>query len=207
MKDKRETKITSPEFRASFVNVFVPRTDDGGKVKYGLTMLIPKGSDLTPYRKAYEDAIWNKWGDAPPKNAAGKLAIRSPFNDGDKKDFDGYHGHWYVSATSTERPGVVDQRVQPIIEPGAFYSGCYARATLRAYAYDKAGNAGVAFGLQNVQKMREGEPFGSKKAAKDDFTAVSIPPGSKPGNVVVSDPMGGTEPEEFGDLGDDEVPF
>jgi hypothetical protein len=70
------------------------------------------------------------------------------------------------------QPGLVDQNLQRIISTDDFYSGCYARATITAYGYDKAGNKGVAFGLQNVQKLADGERFSGRTAAEDDFEAV-----------------------------------
>jgi hypothetical protein len=70
------------------------------------------------------------------------------------------------------QPGLVDASLQRIISEQDFYSGCYARATITAYGYDKAGNVGVAFGLQNVQKLRDGEAFSGRTAAENDFDAV-----------------------------------
>jgi hypothetical protein len=69
----------------------------------------------------------------------------------------------------------VDAAVKPIgpDRKDEFYAGCFARATIRAFAYDKNGNKGVSFALQNVQKLKNGEPFGSKRKAEDDFEAVA----------------------------------
>jgi hypothetical protein len=70
------------------------------------------------------------------------------------------------------RPGIVDANLQEIISEDDFYSGCYARATLTAFAYDKLGNKGVAFGLQNIQKLKDGEHLSGRKNAESDFEAV-----------------------------------
>ena len=66
----------------------------------------------------------------------------------------------------------MDSHVQDIIEEKDFYPGCYARATVRAFAYDQAGNRGVAFGLQNIQKLADGEPLGGRTKPHDDFEPV-----------------------------------
>lgn len=162
--------IMTPEFRVSFPNIFKPGKvlQAGAEPKYGLTMLFPKGADLAKLRKAAEEAAVEKWG-------AGKVpkGLRSPFRDQSEKEFEGYEaGAVFINATSKQRPGLVDAQVQEIIEERDFYPGCYARATVRAFAYDQAGNKGVAFGLQNVQKTRDGDPLGGRTRPSDDFEPV-----------------------------------
>jgi len=37
-------------------------------------------------------------------------------------------------------------------------------------SFDKAGNKGVAFGLQSIMKVKDGEPFGAGRSnAQEDF--------------------------------------
>ena len=165
--------VMTPEFRVSFPAVFKPKRQKGdatSEPKYGLTMLFPKGADLSKLKRAAEEAVKEKWGDKPPKN------LRSPFRDQGEKEYEGYEeGAVFVSASSKQKPGLVDRQRQDIIDETEFYPGCYARATLRAFAYDNNGNKGVAFGLNNVQKLRDGDPLGGRTRAKDDF-ADDLPP-------------------------------
>jgi hypothetical protein len=74
--------------------------------------------------------------------------------------------------STKQKPGVVDEKVQPIVEEGEIYGGCYVRASLSVYAYDQSGNKGVSFGLRNIQKVGDGEAFGGRTRAEDDFTPV-----------------------------------
>jgi len=67
---------------------------------------------------------------------------------------------------------VVDNKVQPILDQSEVYSGCYGRVSVTFYAYNSNGNKGIAAGLGNVQKLRDGEPLGSRANAKDEFEAV-----------------------------------
>ena len=167
--------IMTPEFRVSFPAVFKPRVqqnDDGspGTPKYGVTMLFAKDADLSKLKAAAQEAVKEKWGDKPPKS------LRSPFRDQGEKEHEGYvEGAVFVSASSKQKPGLVDRQRQDIIDETEFYAGCYARATVRAFAYDKKGNKGVAFGLNNVQKLRDGDPLGGRTRAQDDF-ADDLPP-------------------------------
>ncbi|MNV25452.1 hypothetical protein D3C71_1165480 [compost metagenome] len=49
------------------------------------------------------------------------------------------------------------------------YSGCFGRVSLNFYAFDTKGNKGVAAGLNNVQKMSDGDYLGGRSSAEDDF--------------------------------------
>lgn len=169
-------KATTPEFRVSFPHVFEKHSGfDGQEPKFSLVMLFPKNVDLKELRRAAFNAATEKWGPKEkwPKN------MRMPFRDGDEKtDLNGYEGHFFVSASSKQKPQVVGNKkvdgAFPRIEKEdeQFYAGCYARATLIAFAYDKMGNKGVSFSLQNVQKLRDGEQFSGRKNAEDEFDEV-----------------------------------
>lgn len=166
--------VMTPKFRVSFPWVFRPQKPMANATsqdpKYSITMLFPKGADLSALKKAAADAVAEKWGADKakwPKN------LRSPFRDQGEKEFEGYEaGAVFITATSKQRPGLVDEKVQDIIEEKDFYPGCYARATVRVFAYDQAGNRGVAFGLQNIQKLADGEPLGGRIRPADDFEPV-----------------------------------
>lgn len=166
-----DKKCMTPEFRTSYPNVFKAKSFEGQEPKYGLTMLFSKKADISKLKKAAFNAAVEKWGE---DKAKWPKKLRLPFRDGDaeKADMKGYPGHIFVSASSKQKPGVVDQRREAILDEQAFYAGCYARATLIAFAYDRAGNVGVSFSLQNVQKLRDGERFSGRKAAEDEFDAV-----------------------------------
>lgn len=74
----------------------------------------------------------------------------------------------FATASSKQRPGLVDRNKQPILTEEEFYPGCWARATVTAYSYDNVGK-GVAFGLHNIQKLGDDENFTGRVAAEEDF--------------------------------------
>lgn len=168
---KEELNVMTPEFRVSFPHVFKPNAFQNQEPKYSVQMLFDKDIDLKAMKRAAKAAAVDKWG---ADKAKWPRNLRLPFRDGNEKpDLDGYENVIFVSASSKQRPGVVDQRLQAVTEEdGTFYAGCYARATLRAFAYDAAGNRGISFGLQNLQKTRDGDPFSGRKKAEDEFDAV-----------------------------------
>lgn len=173
--DIKAKKCTTPVFRASYPHLFKPNTSfEGQEPKFGITMLFPKNADLSGMKKAAQNALIEKWGSDKTK---WPKKLRNPFRDGDaEKDSEEYKGVWFISATSKKQPGVVNQQLEPIIsestDSDGFYAGCFARATLIAFAYDTAGNKGVSFALQNVQKVKDGKPFSGRKSASEDFEVI-----------------------------------
>lgn len=173
--------IITPEFRVSYPYVFKPNKpmQAGSEAKYSISMLFDNDADLALLKQAAKEAVAEKWGANPPKN------LRSPFRDQGEKDGAGYvEGNIFITASSKTKPGLIDANNADIIDESDFYPGCYARATVRAYAYDQNGNRGVSFGLQNVQKLREGEPLGGTRAkAADEFEAVGGGTSSGSGDI------------------------
>lgn len=163
--------VMTPEFRVSFPVVFSPKLNDlSGKTEYSIVALFGKGADLSALHAAAKAAIEDKWGPDKSKHPKG---LKSPFRDQGEKKYGGYEeGNTFMTFKSAQRPGLVNADKVDIIDERDFYAGCYARATVRAYAYDNKGNRGVAFGLQNIQKLREGEPLGGRVAPQKEFEAV-----------------------------------
>ena len=56
-------------------------------------------------------------------------------------------------------PGIVDVDHNPILTRSEVYSGVYGRASISFYAFNSNGNKGIACGLNNLQKVRDGEPL------------------------------------------------
>ena len=166
------TKVITGKCRGSYVHVFAPRRNDlNGKDEYSLTLLIPKTDTDTvgSVKAGIKAAAEARWGaKLPPK-------LDNPLRDGDGERPRGgsypeeYAGHWVLNAKSTQKPGVVDANVQDVIDPDAFLSGDYCRASVNFYAYDQAGNRGVGCGLNNVQVLGKGDPLSGRARAADDF--------------------------------------
>lgn len=192
-------QIITPEFRVSFPAVFEAKHNDmSGQNEFSVQALFPKGADLSKLKVAAKAAIVKKWGPDEKKwpRREGKIAIRMPFRDqGDREKTredgttylpEGYEkGSIYMNLKSTRRPGVVDQNVQPILDAETFYAGCYARAYISCYPYEKKGNCGVSFGLNHLQKTREGEALSGRRKAEEVFESIVAPDES--GNADVSD--------------------
>ena len=176
-----ETLVT-PEGLVVFEAVFQPFKRKGSppeqKAKYTMALAFPPGTNLDALKAMVKETAEGEWGAAKVK----AKKPRSPFITNYEHDaFEG-EGWVVIRPTSTRAPGVVDAKVQPILDPEEFFSGCWARASVHAFAWDDPqGGAGVSFGLNNVQKTKEGDRLGGGGSRKpeDDFEPVGETAGGK----------------------------
>ena len=163
------TKVIVP-CRFSYLHCWEPNAVNGSDPKYSVSAIIPKSDTETvdkikkAIEQAKQDAV-SKWGGKVPGN------LKLPLRDGDidRPEDEAYADSYFFNANSRQAPQVVDKNVQPILDQTEVYSGCYGRISVNFYGYNSNGNRGIAAGLGNIQKLREGEPLGGKSDAKDDF--------------------------------------
>lgn len=169
------TKVITGKVRFSYAHVFEPSAMEGNTPKYSVSIIISKKDTKTI------DAVKAAIAEAVELGKAGKFGgkvpavWKNPLRDGDidRPDDEAYAGAYFVNANSSNRPGVVDASVQPILDKDEFYSGCYGRASVLFYAYNSNGSKGVACGLQNVQKLEDGERLAGGSSATEDFGAAA----------------------------------
>lgn len=178
----------TPEFRVSHPHVFKPTAikENGveGKPQYSIEMLFDKETtDLSTLQAPLKAAIVDKWG-TDKSNWPSPLLL--PIRDGDKpkmnkktrqKEVKKEHaGMWVVRASSSaefNRPQVVGRNPKvPLQNENELYPGCYARAGLKAHAYEFGDKYGVKFVLDAVQFVKDGEPISTRKRADEIFGTV-----------------------------------
>lgn len=168
--------ITGPNTRWSYVNAWEPKSINGGAPKYSVSLIIPKSDTKTVAKikaaieAAYHEGEGKLKGNGksvPPLNA-----IKTPLRDGDteRPDDPAYAGAYFVNANSATAPGIVDEDCNPILSRSEVYSGVYGRASITFFAFNSNGNRGIACGLNNLQKILDGEPLGGKASAESDFS-------------------------------------
>lgn len=174
MANNSKTKVVTGTVRLSYANVWEPKSINGGAEKYSVSLIIPKSDKKTiaAINAAVDAAIEEglaKFGGKKPN----KAAIKLPLRDGDtERDDEAYADSYFVNANSQTPPQIVDQNVNPIMNRSEVYSGVYARVSINFYAFNSNGNKGVACGLGNIQKVRDGQPLGNRSTAEDDFGAI-----------------------------------
>ena len=168
--------ITGKDTRWSYCNVWEAKAINGGTPKFSVSLLIPKKDTVTVNKiKAAIEAAYRE-GEAKLKGNGKTVppltAIKTPLRDGDaeRPDDPAYAGHYFLNANSATAPGIVDADCQPILTRSEVYSGVYGRASISFYAFNSSGNRGVACGLNNLQKTRDGEPLGGRASAESDFS-------------------------------------
>ncbi|MBC2723232.1 DUF2815 family protein [Desulfosporosinus sp.] len=165
------TKVVTGKVRFSYANVWEPKSINGGDEKYSVSIIIPKTDMKTiadikaAIERAKKDGT-SKFGGKVPANL--KLPLRD--GDVDRPDDEAYKDSYFINANSKDRPGIVDKNVKAILDPSEFYSGCYGRASITFFAFNQNGSKGIACGLQNLQKLSDGEPLSGRSRAEDDFT-------------------------------------
>lgn len=167
--------ITSGLVRFSYAAVFEPKAMEGQeKKKYSVSVLIKKSDKKNI--AAIEAAVEAAKQAGKASKFAGKITgLKLPMRDGDidRSDDPVYAGHMFVTASSDMKPQVVDEDLNPILDREEFYSGCYGRISMNFYPFNAAGNKGVACGLNNIQKLKDGEKLSGGASAEDDFGEMS----------------------------------
>lgn len=178
--------IITPEARLSYPFIFEPQPPNkpDGTPKYGAALLFDEDADLTELKQAAFNVVVEKFGEKKAKELvkSGKYkfiggshhTIRTdveskPFPEGTAA---------FINARSNNQPGVVSRvpdpntgKPQRITDPQEIYPGAIVKALVNPYWYDVDGNRGVAWGLNAIQKIRDGERLDGRVPAEDVFEA------------------------------------
>lgn len=140
------------------------------RLAFQATILIPPKMSLDPFKAAMKEASLQMWGEIRKLEGNGMPLKRA--NPAKKwRGFD--EGWFFVKASTLNPPAVVDQNRQPIIDPSKIYAGCWCRFAVNVFAWDNAAGAGLSFGLEAVQLIREDEPLARPRTPIDQlFDAV-----------------------------------
>ena len=163
------TKVIVP-CRFSYLHCWEPNSVNGGDPKYSVSAIVEKSDKKTvaaisaAIEQAKKDSV-SKWGGKVPAN------LHLPLRDGDidRPDDEAYKDAYFFNANSRQAPQVVDAKVQPIIDQNEVFSGCYGKISVTFYGYNSNGNRGIAAGLGNIQKLKDGESLGGRTSAAEDF--------------------------------------
>lgn len=163
---KRMSTFVTKPVRLSFPHLFEPSAAvEGGVPKYSVVCLIDKKD------KATIDTIMKAVAEAKAKfkEKTGKTfkqeGMPNTVHDGDGQRPNGEDfgpecaGCYVVRMNSTNPPVVINRMKEPITDPREVYAGCYGVVNFACGVYDMAGNRGIAFYLNGVAKVNEGEPL------------------------------------------------
>ena len=169
-----DNKITIKNVRLSYANVWEPKVNLQGDLKYSASLIIPKNSpEIMEIKKAIKKAIKDYKSKFVDKRGRDILVdkIRLPLRDGDtdRADEPAYEGCCFINVNANNAPKIVNRRLKPIMDKSEVYSGCYVNVSVNFFGYNTNGNAGIGAGLGNIQKVKDGEPLGGFSNPEDDF--------------------------------------
>ncbi len=159
----------------SYMNLWEPRAFGQNEPKYSMVIMFKKTDkrQFEAVKKAIEaaedaaiDKVWK--GKRPVK-------IKSPIHDGDEEraDKQEYAGMYFINCSNKEKPGVVDQSVQPILDREMIYSGCIVNTFVNFYGYSQNGNNGISASLEHVQLVSDGKRLSGKQPASNVFSQIT----------------------------------
>lgn len=170
---ENSTKVITGKVRFSYANVFEPTAMQDGQIpKYNVSIIISKSDTKTveAIKKAIETAKEAGKSKIADKNGNIPVNLKTPLRDGDEErpDDPAYENSYFINANSERKPGIVDRDLNPIMSRDDFYSGCYGRASINFYAFN-VNSKGIACGLNNLQKLEDGERLAGGSSAEEDF--------------------------------------
>lgn len=176
--DNQSTKMVTGKARLSYANIWEPKENDQGQLKYSCALLIPKTDKETLKKiKAIVDALkaeaTTKYKGKLPTN------FKLPLHDGDedKPDDENYAGHYFLNAYANNKPGIAKPigkgadgktKFQEITDTTEVYSGCFAKVSINFYLYDNK-SKGIGVGLNNIVKIQDGEALAGRASVNEDF--------------------------------------
>lgn len=167
---------TTPVGMLSYPHLFERQEpmEPGGEGKYAAAIVFEEGTDLSTLKAAVLAAAKEKFG-AKAGELLKKNKLRMPLReDGEEK---GYPENCiFFNARSTRKPTVVSRyadpetgKMRPITEPSEMYPGALVKFSVDVYGYDRAGNKGVAFGLNSVLKFGDGDRLDGRRTVESVF--------------------------------------
>lgn len=168
-KDPRK-RVVTPECTISFPRLYTAQPGpQGGDPKYSAALVFDPGADVSALKTAANIAGIEKFGEEGFKVLLQNPNFKIPFRtDVAGKGYP--EGSMFFNATSKQRPGVVGPDLQEISDQAFVYAGCRVKASVTAFAFDNV-SKGIAFALNNVQFLRDGERLDSRVAASEEFDA------------------------------------
>lgn len=175
-------RVLLKDVRLAFPNLFEPKPDDSGTLKFGAALILPLDHPQLAEIADRMDAVGKeKWGQhwATTKKGLEKQD-RMALHDGDTKSkYDGFPGNFFINANTRENapPTVIDRDRSPLsARSGRPYAGCFVNASIEFWAQKDhpKGGSRINAQLRGIQFLRDGDSFSAGRPADaDEFDEVT----------------------------------
>jgi len=166
--------LLTPTATISFPTLFTPKArSEGGEPVFSCSLLFgvseQKSKEYKAMQAACIEAAKAKFGEK-----VNISQVQMPFRDASEKDYVGYDdGVMYINPWTKQKPGIVDARLQDVLDPSLVYAGQKVRAQVTPFAWMNSGKKGVSFGLNNIQIVKADAPrIDGRVAANKAFDAI-----------------------------------
>ena len=172
-------KLNIKDVRLAFPALFEAKTVNGeGDPAFSATFILASDHpQLAELKKAMDQLGQTKWGAKWPQvKKEIESKDRTALHDGDSKvGYEGFEGHFFISARNKTRPAVVDKDRSPLVQAdGKPYAGCFVNASIELWCQDNNYGRRINASLRGVQFLRDGEAFaGGGVASNDEFDDLS----------------------------------
>lgn len=152
-------QITLLNVRLSYPHLFVAKAaQQGGDPKYSAAFILDKKTQADQI-KELQARIEEMIREAKIKIDPDKRCLK----DGSTKPDSYGDDVFFINASNTVRPQVVDRKKNPLVDADkVIYGGCYVNAVIRLWTQSNQFGKRINASLEVVQFVKDGEPFGRK---------------------------------------------
>lgn len=141
--------------------------------KYSATILLEKGSkEEAKVKAAIDNIVRDMFGGTEPPTVCLK--------DGDSKEYDGYKGHSFVSASRKDpfKPHqLIDRSKTPVTSPSVFYAGCTVNMAINVWGQNNRWGKKVNAEIVALQFVSDGDRLNTGAVADiNEDTFSELPP-------------------------------
>jgi len=165
MKSTNSEVIKLVKCNLSFPELFEPKEfAPGMKAKYQAAFVFDPSSkegaaNIKKVNNAIKAVLAEHYGgsDGIPKGF--KLCLKN--NETEQKEYEGYEGKWFLTASNRTRPTVVNRDLSPITaDDNILHPGCVVNASIQLWVQDNQYGKRVNANLRAVQFVEAGDVWG-----------------------------------------------
>jgi hypothetical protein len=167
--------VTLENVRISYPTLFTPKQVAGqGEPKYSAAFIIDNNNPGLKKLLALRDEVVKT---AYPTGKIPSGFKGLPLYAGEDKHpgNEDYAGCHLLNSSNKNKPVVVDQQMNKVLDPAQVYPGMFVNVAVSVYCYNQTLSKGVTCGLEAVQLVRDGERLDNRPNVNELFSPIAVP--------------------------------